>query len=74
VASINIRKVDKEEFSNQELEELKPYMNEKSRLAFTGALRDGHGNELANPPRVRHSLDNAHQGRTSEEAKNVEGV
>jgi hypothetical protein len=47
VASINIRRVDKEEFSDQELEELKTYMNEKfPGNVYKRSFRDGHGNEM----------------------------
>ena len=51
VASVNIRKVDKEEFSNQELEELKAYMNEKFPAGvYRRNFRDGHGNEMGESP------------------------
>lgn len=56
VASINIRRVDKEEFSGQELEELKTYVNEKFQGAFTsGASATATGMRWANPPRVPSS-------------------
>jgi hypothetical protein len=47
VASINIRRVDKEEFSDLELEELKTYLNEKfPGNVYKRSFRDGHGNEM----------------------------
>jgi len=51
VASINIRKVDKEEFSKQEIEELRAYMNEKFPAnVYRRNFRDGHGNEIGESP------------------------
>ena len=51
VASINIRRVDKEEFSDQELEELKTYLNEKfPGNIYKRSFRDGHGNEMGEAP------------------------
>jgi hypothetical protein len=76
VASINIRKVDKEEFSNRELEELKTYMNEKFPASiYRRNFRDGHGDELGESPTntvivwITPTKDE-HRRR----AKNVEGV
>jgi hypothetical protein len=47
VASINIRRVDKEEFSDQELEELKTYVNERfPGNVYKRSFRDGHGKEM----------------------------
>jgi hypothetical protein len=50
-ASIGIRRVDGEEFSSQELEELKTYVNK----AFPGnvykrSFRDSHGSEMGESP------------------------
>jgi hypothetical protein len=76
VASINIRKVDKEEFSNQEIEELKTHMNEKFPASiYRRNFRDGHGNEIGESPTntiivwITPTKDE-HRRR----AKNVEGV
>jgi hypothetical protein len=47
VASITIRKVDKEEFSSQEIEDLRTYVNEKfPGNVYKRSFRDGHGNEM----------------------------
>jgi len=76
VASINIRRVDKEEFSDQELEELKTYLNEKfPGNVYKRSFRDGHGNEMGESPTstvivwITPTKDE-HRRR----AKNVEGV
>ena len=51
VASINIRRADKEEFSDQELEELRTYLNEKfPGNIYKRSFRDGHGNEMGKSP------------------------
>ena len=51
VASINIRRADKEEFSDQELEELKAYVNEKfPGNKYKRSIRDGHGKEIGESP------------------------
>ena len=76
VASINIRRVNKEEFSDQELEELKTYLNEKfPGNVYKRSFRDGHGNEMGESPTstvivwITPTKDE-HRRR----AKNVEGV
>ena len=76
VASINVRRVDKEEFSDQELEDLKTYLNEKfPGNVYKRSFRDGHGNELGKAPTnavivwITPTKDE-HRRR----AKNVEGV
>jgi len=76
VASINIRRLDKEEFSEQELEELKTYMNERfPGNVYKRSFRDGHGNEMGESPTntvivwITPTKDE-HRRR----AKNVEGV
>jgi hypothetical protein len=76
VASINIRRVDKEEFSEQELEELKTYLNEKfPGNVYKRSFRDGHGNEMGESTTstvivwITPTKDE-HRRR----AKNVEGV
>jgi hypothetical protein len=51
VASINVRRVDKEEFSSQELEELKAYVNDKfPSSVYKRSFRDGHGKEMGESP------------------------
>ena len=76
VASIKVRKVDKEEFSNQEIEELRAYMNQRFPASvYRRNFRDGHGNEMGESPTdtvivwITPTKDE-HRRR----AKNVEGV
>jgi hypothetical protein len=76
VASIHIRRVDKEEFADQEIEELKTYMNEKFPASvYRRNFRDGHGNEIGESPTntvivwITPTKDE-HRRR----AKNIEGV
>lgn len=76
VASVHIRRVDKEEFSAQELEDLKTYLNEKfPGNVYKRSFRDGHGSEMGESPTnmvivwITPTKDE-HRRR----AKNVEGV
>jgi hypothetical protein len=51
VTSINIRRVDKEEFSNQELEELKTFVDEKfPGNVYKRSVRDSRGQEIGKSP------------------------
>lgn len=51
VASISIRRVDKEEFSSQEIEELRAYVNGKfPGNVYKRSFRDGHGDEMGQSP------------------------
>jgi hypothetical protein len=76
VASINIARVDKEEFSSQELEELRTYVNGKfPSSTYKRSFRDGHGEEMGKSPTdtvivwITPTKDE-HRRR----AKNAEGV
>ena len=76
VTSINIRKVDKEEFSSQELEEVKTFIDEKfPGNVYKRSIRDGAGQEIGKSPTsmlivwITPTKDERHK-----RSKNVEGV